>query len=298
MRVAFLGLGAMGWPMAARVAQAHDLTVWNRTTAKAEALAAQHPCRVAASPREAVAAAEVAVTCLPTSAEVEALLDGPDGLAAGLAPGAALVDCTSGSPAACVRLAERLAARGCPFLDCPVSGGTSGAAAGTLTVMAGGDAAALSRVRPVLESFGRNIVHLGPAGAGCATKAVNNLFFAVNVQAFCEGMTALARVGVPADKAVEVLNGSSGRSYMSQGVAPARILDRSFPASFKLALLVKDVGIAVDLLQEAGIDAPVARAAQEALRRAMAGLPPDADFLEVVRLAEQRAGVELRSSGN
>jgi len=133
MTVAFLGLGAIGWPMAARVAARFPLTVWNRTGARASALAAEVGARAAATPREAVAGATIVITCLPTSAEVEALLDGPDGLLAGLGRGALLVDCTSGDPASSRRIAGRLDALGFGFIDAPVSGGTNGAESGTLT---------------------------------------------------------------------------------------------------------------------------------------------------------------------
>src|SRR5690606_17646420 len=147
MRVGFLGLGAIGTPMAAHVAREHDLAVWNRTAARAHAFAAGHRARVAATPREAAAGAEIIVTCLPTSREVEAAVEGGDGLLAGAEAGAVLVDCTSGDPASSRRLAERLAARGIGFLDAPVSGGTNGAEAGTLTIMVGGDGEALERAR-------------------------------------------------------------------------------------------------------------------------------------------------------
>ena len=124
MRLAFLGLGAIGTPMAAHLAASHDLLVWNRTTERAHAFAAAHGARVAATPREAAAHAEIALTCLPTSAEVEALLDGPDGLLAGFRPGSLLLDCTSGDPASSRRIAERLRERQIDFADAPVSGET------------------------------------------------------------------------------------------------------------------------------------------------------------------------------
>ncbi len=158
--VAFLGLGAIGAPMARHLAPpATQLAVWNRTSARASAFAAGSGARHALTPAAAAAGAAVVITCLPTSREVEALLDGPDGLLAGLAPGSVLVDCTSGDPAASQRIAARLAALGVGFLDAPVSGGVAGAERGVLTVMAGGDPELLARVRPVLERFAGKIVH-------------------------------------------------------------------------------------------------------------------------------------------
>jgi len=143
--VAFLGLGAIGRPMAARLAAAPDieLAVWNRTADRARSFAAEHRARLAATPADAARGASVVITCLPISADVERLLDGPDGLLAGLSKGAALVDCTSGDPATSRRIGARLAEHGVGFLDAPVSGGTIGAEQGTLTVMVGGDAALL-----------------------------------------------------------------------------------------------------------------------------------------------------------
>jgi 3-hydroxyisobutyrate dehydrogenase len=294
MRVAFLGLGAIGAPMAVHLAKRYDLTVWNRTAARAQAFAQSHGGRAAATPREAVEGAEVVLTCLPTSAEVEALLGGPDGMEAGLARGALFLDCTSGDPASSRRIAERLAARGVAFADCPVSGGTNGAEAGTLTVMVGGDAATFERAQPILSAFGRRIEHMGPVGAGHAVKAVNNALLAVNIEAFGEGFAALAKAGVPARKALEVLNASSGRSFVSEALAPERVLTGAWPQTFRLALLEKDVRIALGLLEETGVRGPVLHLVGELFQRARAELGEAADYLEAIKLVERQAGVEIR----
>src|ERR1051326_822742 len=161
MRIGFLGLGAIGHPMAARLSRVHDVAVWNRTAERAQAFAAEHGALAAATPREAAAGREAVITCLPTSAEVLALLEGPDGLEAGLGPGTLFLDCTSGDSATTRRIAARLAARGVAFADAPVSGGTNGAESGTLTVMVGGDRAVFERAVPVLQAFGKRIVHTG-----------------------------------------------------------------------------------------------------------------------------------------
>ncbi len=294
MKAAFLGLGAIGWPMAVHVARRHDLTVWNRTRSRAEAFAAEHRARMAATPAEAVAGAEVVLTCLPTSAEVEALLGGDHGIEAGLADGALLLDCTSGDPATSRRIAGQLGARGVAFADAPVSGGTNGAEAGTLTVMVGADEATFARAEPVLQAFGRRVEHLGPVGAGHAMKAVNNALLAVNIRAFAEGFAALVKVGIPARRALEVLNTSSGRSFVSESLVPDRVLTGSFPATFRLALLEKDVGIALDLLEATGVDGALFRRTRELLREARAALNEQADYLEAVRVVERDAGVEIR----
>jgi 3-hydroxyisobutyrate dehydrogenase len=292
--LAFVGLGAIGAPMAAHLAEGGTLTVWNRTAAVADRFAARHHARVAATPREAAASAEIAVTCLPTSREVEAVLDGSDGLLAGFRRGALLIDCTSGDPAGSRRIAARLAERGIEFVDAPVSGGTNGAEAGTLAVMVGGEATAFSRARPVLERFGRRIEHVGPVGAGHALKSVNNALLAVNILAAAEGLAALVKAGVPAATALEVVNASSGRSFVTETLIPERVLTGAWPVTFRLALLAKDVGIARGLLRETGVEGPVLDRAGELMDRARAALGEQADYLEAIRLIERQAGVEIR----
>lgn len=294
MKVAFLGLGAIGRPMAVHLARRHQLTVWNRTAERARSFAAEYPATVAATPREAAAGAEVIITCLPTSQDVERLLEGADGLEAGLQPGALFLDCTSGDAATTRRLAARLAGKAVAFADAPVSGGTNGAAQGILTVMVGGDAAVFERALPVLQAFGKRIVHMGPLGSGDAMKAVNNTLLGVNILALAEGLTALAKAGVNPRVAVETLNASSGRSFVSEQLIPERVLTGAWPVTFRLALLDKDVGICIQLLRELGLPAPLLERAAELLGQARAALGEQADYLAPIRLHEQRAGVELR----
>ena len=292
--LAFVGLGAIGAPMASHLAEGGTLTVWNRTTAVADRFAARYSARVAATPREAAALADIVVTCLPTSREVEAVLEGPDGLRAGLRRGALQIDCPSGDPAGSRRIAARLAERGIEFVDAPVSGGTNGAEAGTLAVMVGGEAAAFSRARPVLERFGRRIEHVGPVGAGHALKSVNNALLAVNILAAGEGLAALVQAGVAAATALDIVNASSGRSFVTETLIPERVLTGAWPVTFRLALLAKDVGIARGLLRDTGVEGPVLDRAGELMDRARAALGEQADYLEAIRLIERQAGVEIR----
>lgn len=290
-RVAFLGLGAIGAPMARHLAAPPlELTVWNRTRSRADAFAAEHTAHVAASPAAAARTAEVVITCFPKSAEVESILDGDEGLLAGLAPGSVLVDCTSGDPATSRRIASRLAERGIGFLDAPVSGGVAGAIAAKLTVMVGGDAELLERVRPVLAVFGSRIVHCGPVGSGDALKAVNNALLAMHIWGTAEGLVALEKAGVHADIALDVINASSGRSNSSMNLFPERVMTRAFPRTFRLALLDKDVGIAADLANEMGVPAPLLQATAELFRRAHAELGEEADHVEAVQIVERDGG--------
>lgn len=294
MRVGFLGLGAIGTPMAVHLARRGHLVVWNRTAARAADFAARYGATAAPTPRALAADVDVAITCLPTSRDVEGLLDGPDGLLAGLRPGALFLDCTSGDPTTSRRIAARLAERGVAFADAPVSGGTNGAEAGTLTVMVGGDVATFERARPVLSAFGQRIDHLGPVGAGHAMKAVNNALLAVNILALGEGLATLVKAGVPARAAVDALNVSSGRSFVSEALVPERVLTGRWPKTFRLALLEKDVGIARDLLQELAVDGAMFEVAGRLLAAAHAALGDGADYLEPIKVAERQAGVEIR----
>ena len=293
-RVAFLGLGAIGRPMARHLAPPRtELTVWNRTGAKATSFAADTGAKTAATPRDAARDAEIVITCLPSSREVEQLLGGSDGLLAGLSRGTLFVDCTSGDPTTSRRIAATLADAGVEFIDAPVSGGVSGAERGALTVMVGGDAAVLERVRPVIANFGSNIVHCGPVGAGHALKSVNNAMLAVHLWSLGEGLAALTKAGVSPRLALEVINASSGRSNASQNLFPERVLTRAFPRTFRLALLDKDVGIAAGVAREQKVPSPLLQLASELFAAAHAELGEEADHVEAVKIIERWAQVEI-----
>jgi 3-hydroxyisobutyrate dehydrogenase len=294
MNLGFLGLGAIGTPMAAHLATNAHLTVWNRTTGRAAEFVRDHRARVAATPREAAAGADAVITCLSTSREVEGLLEGPDGLLAGLSPGALFLDCTSGDPASSRRIATRLASLAIAFADAPVSGGTNGAEAGTLTVMVGGDEDTFRRALPILRSFGTRIEHMGPVGSGDAMKAINNALLAVNILGVGEGLAALVKAGVSARKAVEVLNQSSGRSFVSEALVPERVLTGAWPVTFRLALLEKDVRIALGLLDEVGVPGPLLELTAQLFAAARAQLGDEADYLEAIKLVERASGSEIR----
>lgn len=293
MRIGFLGLGAIGRPMASHLVD-QDLIVWNRTSSVARAVAAQYGVEWADTPRALAHRVDAAITCLPTSAEVADVLWGPAGLAEGLASGSLVVDCTSGDPARSRRIADDLARRGVGFVDAPVSGGTNGAEAGTLTVMVGGTDAAYARAAAILSAFASRVEHIGPVGTGHALKAVNQALLATNILALGEGLTALVKAGVPAARAVRVLNASSGRSFVSEQLIPDRVLSGAWPATFRLALLDKDASIALAVLGEAGVRGPVLHRVSELLHHARNELGEEADYLEVIKLNEREVGVEIR----
>ena len=293
LRIGFIGLGAIGAPMARHVAAAATLAVWNRTAARAAEFTASTGARDATTAADAATDVDFLVTCLPTSAEVEQVLFGPDGAAPSLPPGTLVIDCTSGDPSTSRRIADRLEAAGVGFIDAPVSGGVAGAVAGTLTVMVGGHAALLERARPVLELFAGKIVHCGDVGAGDAVKAVNNALLAVHIWSTAEGLAMLAKLGVDPGVALDVINASSGRSNTSMNLFPERVLDRSFPRTFRLALLDKDVRIAAGIARDTGTPAELLEATSRLFAEARSELGEEADHVEAVRVVESRAGTVI-----
>jgi 3-hydroxyisobutyrate dehydrogenase len=295
MKVSFLGLGAIGRPMARRIAEAgHELTVWNRTTEKARDFAQTTGARHAKTPADAARGAEIVITCLSTSHDVEYLIGQPDGLLAGLERGSVLVDCTSGDPSASRRIAERLHERAIAFMDAPVSGGTSGAEKGTLTIMCGGDARVLERVRPVLSAFGEKVVHCGGVGAGDLVKAMNQALLAIHIWSAGEALAAAVKGGVSPAVALEVINASSGRSNASMNLFPERVLTRAFPRTFRLALLDKDVNIAADVARQEQVPAPFFELAAGLFKSAHKELGEEADHVEAVKIVEQWARTEIK----
>jgi len=280
--------------MAARIAASgRPLAVWNRTTDRAAEFARETGARYASTAAEAVRDADVVITCFPESRHVLALIEGPDGILAAMKPGSTLVDCSSGDPATSRAIAALLATRDIAFLDAPVSGGVAGAEKGTLTVMVGGDAAVLDRVRTVIETFSQKIVHCGGVGAGDTVKAVNQAFLAIHLLAAAEGLATLVKEGVDPKLALEVINASSGRSNSSMNLIPERVLTRAFPRTFRLALLEKDIGIAAGLARDNRVPAPVTMLTADLFRVARGELGEVADHVEVVKMVEQWAGVEI-----
>ena len=291
--VAFLGLGAIGAPMAGHlIDDSIDLVVWNRTKARAIPFQARG-AKVATSAAEAVAGRDVVITCLPTSADVESLLSGPSGILANLEQGSILIDCTSGDPAVSRRIASTLAERKVGFLDAPVSGGVSGAEKGKLTVMVGGAVELLEVARPVLARFATRIVHCGDTGAGDAVKAVNNALLAMHIWGTAEGLAALEKAGVRAEVALDVINASSGRSNASMNLFPERVLTRAFPRTFRLALLDKDAGIAAQFARDQKVVSPLLQLTSELFRQAHHELGEDADHVEAVQVIERMASQQI-----
>ncbi|MEQ1174721.1 NAD(P)-dependent oxidoreductase [Acinetobacter lwoffii] len=285
--VAFIGLGAMGFRMAAHLPKHFDTVyVWNRSFNKAEQHAAEYGTQ--AVTLEQAVQADVIFSCLPTSADVEQLLENLS-----LKSGSVWVDCTSGVPDSAQKLAVQLAERGVIFLDAPVSGQTIGAENGTLTVMVGGNAQGYEKALPAMQAFGKLIKHVGESGAGFAVKAVNNMLMAVNLCAVAEGFTTLKAHGVNLHEALDCINASSGKSMVTETVLPQRILNRSFPVTFALPLLAKDTGIAIDLAREAKLSAPVLSLTQNLIQAASDLSDKNSDFSSAVKMYESWSNITI-----
>jgi 3-hydroxyisobutyrate dehydrogenase len=289
-KVGFIGLGAIGRPMARHIASSHDAVVWNRTVARAREFANETGATVADSPGDLVHAVGTVITCLPTSAEVLSIVEAT---ADAWREGHLLIDATSGDPAASRQIASILAKRGAGFVDAPVSGGTKGAVEGRLTVMLGGEEPWVSRAKEMVSVYSGKVSHVGPVGAGHALKAVNNALLAVNIQAAGEGLAALVKLGVKAKVALDVINASSGRSNVTENLFPERVVTRAWPRTFRLALLDKDVGIALKVLDDNGVPSGAIRTAREAFAAARAALGEEADHVELVKEIERASGVDI-----
>ncbi|MCP9798662.1 NAD(P)-dependent oxidoreductase [Cyanobium sp. Lug-B] len=262
LSVGFIGLGALGAPMAANLlARGFPLTVHNRRRDRELPLAAAGALR-AATPAAAARGADVLALCLSDDAAVAAVLlgEGGEGAAAaveGLAPGALVVDFSTIAPATSRAMADALAERGVAYLDAPVTGGTEGARAGTLSVLVGGAAADLERARPVLEAVGRTITAIGPVGAGQAAKAVNQVLVAGSYAAVAEAMALGQRLGLPMEEVRQALVGGAAGSWALEHRAGA-MLRGEFPLGFRLRLHRKDLAIALEAASAGGLGLPVA----------------------------------------
>jgi 3-hydroxyisobutyrate dehydrogenase len=257
MRVAVIGMGTMGAPIARHVLEAgHDVAVHNRTREREAPLVAAG-ARAAESPAAVARGAETVIVCVSDTPDVEAVLFGPDGVAGAIPSDGVVVDCSTISAAATRDFAARLAERGVGLVDAPLSGGSEGAERGTLTVFVGGEDAHVAAVRPLLETFGSRITHLGPPGAGQAGKAVNQVIIAGAYASLAEGIALGRAEGLPLDRLLEALAAGAAASWVLENRAGNMVQGR-FPLGFRVALHRKDLGIALDAAASAGLSLPVA----------------------------------------
>jgi len=256
-KTAFIGLGVMGYPMAGHLAaKGHEVTVYNRTAAKAERWTSEHKGRKAATPREAAAGADFVFTCVGNDDDVRAVTLSPDGALAGMRAGAVLVDHTTASAGLARELTAAGKAKGIGVLDAPVSGGEAGAKNGKLTVMVGGEAAAFDRAKPVMDCYGIAVMLMGPSGAGQLTKMVNQICIAGLVQALAEGANFAVRAGLDAKKVFDVISKGAAQSWQMEN-RHATMLEGKYDFGFAVDWMRKDLGICLEEADRNGARLPV-----------------------------------------
>jgi 3-hydroxyisobutyrate dehydrogenase len=289
-RVGFIGLGTMGAAMAGHVARAgYPLTVWNRTPGRAATLVAAG-AREAESPAALAAVSDVIVVCVSDSPDVEQVLFGQAGVAEGVRDGCLVVDCSTVAPTTARVAGERLAGRRVGFVDAPVSGGSEGAQKATLTIFCGGEAAHVERARPVLATMGRTITHVGPVGAGQAVKAVNQVILAGTYLGVAEGIVLALKAGLDVVQVVEALGGGAAQSWVLANRS-GRMIDNEYPLGFKVALHLKDLGIALNMARELGADLPVTALCAEIERELIDGGHAGEDMSAVARVIRGRSSL-------
>ena len=260
--VGFIGLGIMGRGMARNLLKAgFPLTVWNRTASRMDELVAEG-ATAAASPADLAAKCDIIITCVSDTPDVEAVLFGPDGVAAGARAGQLVIDCSTISPSATRDFHARLGGHGVDLVDAPVSGGSEGAQKATLTIFCGGDAGPVERARPILAAMGRTITHVGPSGAGQAVKAVNQVILAGTYLGVAEGIVLAIKAGLDVEQVVAALGGGAAQSWVLANRS-GRMIDNEYPLGFKVALHRKDLGIALDLAGQLGAVLPVSSLAAQ-----------------------------------
>ena len=294
-RVGFVGLGVMGTPMSGHLADAgYDVTVFDIDPAAATALAAAKPAiTVAVSPSELAATSDIVITMLPDGNVVREAALGSDGLVHGFAAGSLLIDTSSSQPWITAATAEALADEGVAMVDAPVSGAQWGAQAAELVFMVGGAAGDVARARPLLEVLGRAVFHLGPLGSGHMMKSINNTVTAMTFQATLEGLALGVAAGLDPAVMNDVFNESTAGSWITTNHIGQRILSRTFDDPFRLALMRKDVDIAIGLAEQLELDLPMASLCARSYREADAEFGEGSSLSDLARWTERRVGVTI-----
>ncbi|MGO9124420.1 MAG: NAD(P)-dependent oxidoreductase [Terriglobales bacterium] len=292
MRIAFLGLGIMGRPMASNLVKAgHEVTVWNRTPAKNV-----EGARTAVSPADAARDAEVIWLCVADTKAVESVLFGPQGVHESLADGQIIVDSSTISPSATRQFAERVGAKGVQYVDAPMTGSKAGAESGTLIFIVGGDEAAIDRLKPLFAATGKKIFRMGETGKGEAAKLVMNLQIALIYEGFAEALTLATKLGVDAETLLPLIEASMVHSGVVAYKAPF-VLQRDFSPNFPLRLMYKDLRLALDAAKEARVKLPGLETVEEIYEMATEDGHENLDYAATLTLLEKWAGVEVKGSG-
>ena len=287
-RIGFIGLGAMGAAVAARLASRVDLMVTDLRECAVATMAARGA--KPATQDEIARWCDIVFLSLPKTQHVRQVLDGRAGLAATMRPGGVVVDMTTGDPQFDAVFAAQLAERNIAFADAPVSGGPQAAAAGTLAILLGADESTRQRLWPVLGLISDRVKHVGGVGAGHVVKLVNNMLSAANRMAAREAVAIAVRSGVDARTLIDAINGSSGRSYITESTYPKFLLDGApRPQDFRLSLMLKDVNLTLGLAEQAGVDASMGAATRELLAAGVAELGEQADINEFMDIPAEPA---------
>src|SRR5438309_1626928 len=292
MKLAFIGLGAMGFPMARHLTKEHEVIVWNRTREKAERHAREHGSHVAKDLADC-AAADVIITMLPTSREVDEIVDK---LLPHLRRGMLWIDATSGDPNVSRETAARLAEKGVSFVDAPVTGATVGAENATLTIMIGGSAEDFARAREILRICGKTIIHAGQVGAGHAIKVLTNSIMGATVWITSECLLLAKQFGIDLKTAFAVTNAGSGRSNASENLLPMRLVEGKWPLIFKLVHHDKDIRIAASIAHEQHASTPLLALTQNLFSAALHELVDQADYIEVAKVIAEMNGTTWEAS--
>ncbi|HET8984620.1 MAG TPA: NAD(P)-dependent oxidoreductase [Trueperaceae bacterium] len=291
MRIGFVGLGTMGVKMAVRLLNAgHDLVVHNRTRSKEEPLVALG-ARRAATPAECAAQRDMVITMVADTPDVQAVVLGDEGAVLGMHKGSVLVDMSTISPATTRRLAAALAEHDVDMLDAPVSGGSEGAANGTLSIMVGGDEKVLARVRPALDVLGKTVTHVGSIGAGQVAKAVNQVILAGTYASVAEGMALAQAAGIDVQAALRALGGGAAASWVLENRA-ANMLAGSYPLGFRTRLHRKDLGIALAAARDLGVAIPVAAFVEQLETSLVTQGYGDEDVSNIARVVRRQSGLD------
>jgi len=291
MKVAFIGLGTMGVGMSLNILKAgHDITVHNRTRQKEEAVAKEGAGR-AQSPREAAEGAEIIVTMVSDTPDVEEVILGTDGVIAGAPQGAIVIDMSTISPAATRQMAEELGNKGIKMLDAPVSGGPEGAENGTLAIMVGGDAADFEKALPILEIMGKTVTHVGPIGAGQITKAINQIIISGTYLTVAEGLTLGLKAGLDMPKVIEAISGGAAGSWVlhNRGI---NVVNNTYPLGFRVRLHHKDLRIALDTARELDVTLPATALVSQIENGLIARGYGDDDVSAIGRSIREQSGLE------
>ena len=289
MRVAFVGLGIMGRPMASNLVKAgHEVAVWNRSAGKEV-----EGARVATSAADAAQGAEVVWICVSDTAAVEQVLFGPDGIEQSLTEGMIIADSSTISPSATSRFAERVARKGVRYVDSPVTGSKTGAESGTLLFIVGGDEPSIEKLKPLYAAMGKKIFRMGETGKGQSAKLAMNLQIAMIYEGFAEGLTLAKKLGVDPATLIPLINASMIKSGVVEYKAPF-VLARDFSPNFPLRLMRKDIRLALAAAKEARVKLPGLETVEEIYDVAVEEGHADLDFAATLMLLEKWAGVEVK----